>query len=193
MNIDPQELEQDIAEVEEQAEKLSLEELTALGIEAWEIDKEITELEQTLKDRKSDLKKIMERTLPEALMVAGLSEFGFETPAGTRARMMTETKVLGTLRNAPDQEAAIKYLEASGFEGAVKTNVSIDLTEEEREQLEKVMDDIGSVTGKYPNAVRNINAGTLAAFGRQKLKDDPTWDFAKVGLNAYPNTKFTAR
>lgn len=166
--------------------------LRDLGTKALEIETEIETLELTLKALKKDLEKIMRYAIPQALSVAGIDEFGV-THDGGEARIKMEIKVVGTLRNAPDEDAAVAYLEASGLAGAVKSVIELDFTEGEREVAESLLPQLTELTGKYPNLSRSINPQTLMAFVRQKLKEDPTWDYEKVGISAFPQAKFTKR
>jgi len=183
------ELEEDILEMGQEDHSA----LQKLGTAAWALDAEIALLESDIAAKKKALRKLLERDLVESMGAAALAEFGFTTPSGSKARMCTETKVRGSLRYAPDQEEAVAFLESTGFKGGVKTNVSIDLTEEERSDLERMCDNINRATGKHTNVTRQVNPQTLMAYGREKLKYDPTWDYEKVGLTAITSVKFTTR
>lgn len=167
--------------------------LQQLGEEAYELDLSITALEAEAKAKKKALNKLLEKAIPEAMTEQGLGEFGFATPDGGNARLSTFVKVVGSLRYAPDQEEAVTYLEASGFTGGVKTVVSVDFTEGEREAAETLTEAILHTSGREAMVARDLNAQTLMAFARKKLKDEPEWDYAKVGLTAMPMAKFTRR
>lgn len=56
-----------------------------------------------------------------------------------------------------------------------------------------ILPQLEALTGKHPHLSRSINAQTLMAFVRQKLKEDPTFDYERVGITAYPQAKFTKR
>lgn len=166
--------------------------LTELGLTALEIENSIADLEATLKGRKKELEKLMRYAIPQALTVAGIPEFGFEHPGG-KARIAKEMKVVGTLRNAADEDEAVEYLEEAGLRGAIKSSVTMDFTEEERELAEQLMPALQELTGKHPLLARNIHPSTLASFVRQKMAEDPTFDYEKVGFMAFPQAKFTIR
>jgi len=185
--MDMQDLQEDI----EEATPTDI--LRELGKKAFLLDAAISELTADAAARKKALTTLLEKEIPEAMTEAGLGEFGFETPEGGNARMTAGVKVVGSLSKAPDQEAAIRYLEETGFEGVVKTALTVDLTEEERGKMEDMMSAIKGATNKYPHAERKLSPATLAAFGRQKIAEDPTWDFEKVGLTAIRAAKFTKR
>jgi hypothetical protein len=47
--------------------------------------------------------------------------------------------------------------------------------------------------GRHPTMIRKLAPATLMSFVRNKLAEDPTFDFAKVGTLAFPRAKFTTR
>jgi hypothetical protein len=166
--------------------------LTELGMLALGIEQSISELEATLKSKKKELEGVMKYAIPQALNAAGIPEFGFEHEGG-KARIKNEIKVVGTLKNAADEDDAVGYLENAGLRGAIKSSVTMDFTEEERELAEQLMPALQELTGKHPFLARNIHPSTLAAFVRQKISEDPTFDFERVGFTAFPMAKFTVR
>jgi len=167
--------------------------LTDLGIAAYELELAITEAEAGVKQMKKSLEKIMRYAIPNALTEAGIPEFGFETPDGRKPRVVMDTKVAGSLRQAPDEEAAVAYLEACGFEGGIKSVIQIDFTEDEREAAQDLMGRIEELAHKYPHMSRSVHPKTLASFARDAAKLNPDFDFKKVGLVAFPQAKFSRR
>jgi len=167
--------------------------LNDLGLLALEIEGRIKDLNDALSAEKKDLDKVMMRLIPEMMNELAIDEYGFDTPDGGRARLTLGTKVVGSLRNAPDEGAAVRYLEETAFEGGVKTVVSVDFTEAERDAASALMADVIELSGKHPTMGRSIAPSTLAAFGRTKLAEDSTWNFEMVGLKAFATSKFTKR
>lgn len=191
-DFDPEELIEDAAEMEEAAKDDRS--LVELGLAAWHLDQDIAATELALKSKKKLMMEMQEKIIPAKLTELGLPAFEFETPEGKVARIANSTRILGSLNYAEDQEAAVQYLEESGLKGGVKTIVSIDFVEDEREAAEEFAEGINrNSNARQANITRQITPATLASFARSKLKDDPTWDFAKVGLTAYPFAKFTKR
>lgn len=166
--------------------------LTDLGTKALELELEIEALEAQAEGMRKDLDKIMRYAIPQAMAQVGIDEFGVAHDGG-EARIKMEMKVVGTLRNAPDEEAAVAYLEASGLPGVVKSIIELDFNENERDMADSLIPQLAALTGKSPQLMRSINAQTLMAFVRQKLKEDPTFDYEKVGITAFPKAKFTKR
>jgi len=159
----------------------------ALGIED-----NIASMETALSEEKKRLERIMRYAIPDRLAQVGVDEFGFEMPDGRRPRIKMEVKVLGSLNAAPDMEAAVEYLEAAGMKGTIKSVIEIDYTEDERELAKEMLERIER-EGRHPTMIRKLSPPTLMAFVRQKLAEDPNFDFAKVGTMAFPRAKFTTR
>jgi hypothetical protein len=180
------------ADVEEAASEFDGVGLTELGQKALEIEEQISVLGGQVTGLKKSLERIMQYAIPEALSVAGIDEFGFATATGN-ARVRMATRVLGTLRSAPDEDAAVAYLEEEGFSGAIKSVLQVDFTEGERDQADAMAQQIQELNDKYPTVTRVIHPQTLMAFVRAKLTDDPSFDYEKVGATAVPMSKFTQR
>lgn len=181
------------ADAKAAAEEYDGSDLTALGERAWTLEIQIAEAEASVKALKKDLEKIMRYAIPQALTAAGVDEFGFDNANGDRCRIGMEMKVVGSLRQAPDEDAAVHYLEDSGLAGVIRKSVSLDFAEDEAEEAENLVVAIEGITGRYPQLTRTIHPSTLAAFVREKLREDPTWDYEKVGFTAFPQAKFTKR
>lgn len=166
--------------------------LQELGRDALALENEIAALEGAAREKKKKLERIMRYSIPKELAQIGIDEFGVEVDGGT-ARIKMDTKVVGSLRNAPDEEEAVLYLEAEGLAGVVRSEVTMDFPEDERDKASHLAALIKGATNREPFVKRDINAQTLMAFVRAKLKEDPTFDYAKVGITAFPQAKFTKR
>ena len=185
-----------INDMEEEAEKAKKEfkgvDLTKLGEEAYFLEAKIAEAEAMQKAFAKQLEKIIRHSISQALAVAGVNEFGFDGPEG-RCRIALETKVVGTLANADDTEAAVAFLEESGLKGVIRKTISLDFPMEDAEEADTTAERIRAMTNRDLLVSQNIHPSTLAAFVRSKLREDPTWDYAKVGFTAFPQAKFTKK
>ena len=166
--------------------------LKDLGALALSIEESIEAQEKALAEDKKKLERIMRYAIPDKLSQVGVDEFGFELPDGRRPRIKMEIKVVGSLNAAPDMEAAVEYLEEAGMKGTIKSVIEIDYTEDERELAKEMLERIER-EGRHPVMIRRLAPPTLMAFVRQKLAEDPNFDFAKVGTLAFPRAKFTTR
>ncbi len=156
---------------------------------ALALEEEIADGEEKVKALKKDLEGIMGSMLPQLMQQAGVVEFG--TADGSRIKL--GPKAYGSLRQAPNEEEAVAYLEANGFEGGVLTKLVMDFTESEREAAAEAAKNLSEATHKQATLGRQINAQTLMAFCREKVAEDPTFDAAKVGVTVFTAAKFTKR
>lgn len=173
-------------------EEFSDQGLKDLAILALTIEDNITSMEDALSEEKKKLERVMRYAIPDRLAQVGVDEFGFEMPDGRRPRIKMEVKVVGSLNAAPDMEEAVEYLEASGMKGTIKSVIEIDYTEDERDLAKEMLERIER-EGRHPTMIRKLAPPTLMAFVRNKLAEDPNFDFAKVGTLAFPRAKFTTR
>lgn len=180
------------AEAERAKAEFSDQGLKDLAALALSIEETIASIEDTLADEKKRLERIMRYAIPDKLAQVGVDEFGFEMPDGRRPRIKLEIKVLGSLNAAPDMEEAVEYLEAAGMKGTIKSVIEIDYTEDEREEAKEMLERIAA-EGRHPTMIRKLAPATLMSFVRNKLAEDPKFDFAKVGTLAFPRAKFTTR
>lgn len=188
MNID--DMEQDAAE---QAANVDPSTLNELGQQAWALEQKIAESEATTKGLKKILEGLMMHDIPTALSAAGVDEFGFENSEGNMCRIAKEIKVRGSLNGAPDLDDAIAYLEDQGLSGVVRAKLEIDFSMDEEGQAVTLANQIEQSLGRPALLQKSIHPSTLTSFVRDKLKEDSTFDFAKVGCTAYPQARFTKR
>lgn len=161
--------------------------------EAHALAEAIDDLETQAAAKKRKLDDLMKRVLPDRMMADGLKSIDWVDDSGKEIRLMLEDKVVGSLSYAPDEDAAVAYLEAEGFAGAVKTVLQTDFTEEEKELAYQALEIVEADVGRKFSLKRTINPQTLMAFGRARIADNPDFDFEKVGLKHWTQTKFTKR
>jgi hypothetical protein len=186
--IDAEQMADDLAPSEEDAVGLG-----ELGQLALDCEVRIKALQDQVKTETAYLNRVMTHLIPAMMAEIGLDEFGFNTEDGGRARLMLGTVLQGSLRYAPDEAEAVRYLEENGFPGGVLTEMSVSFTEDERGEIEVLMDNIKDNTGKSAHVERKINPSTLKAFVRSQLEADPTWDYEKVGIKAWQASTFSQR
>lgn len=160
---------------------------------AYKVTAEIEDLEAQVKARKKELETLMKGVLPRRMIADGIEAIDWKDDQGNEVRLMLENKVVGSLNYAPDEEAAIAYLEAEGFSGGVKTVLATEFTEEEREQAYQALEISERDIGRKFHLKRVVNPQTLMAFARARMHDNPSFDFERIGLRHWPQTKFTKR
>lgn len=160
----------------------------AVGL-ALEIEEKIYDLTARLKVHKKSLDQMMTITLPQLMQEAGVPEFG--TEGGARIKLGPSG--YGSLGYAPDEEAAVAYLDSKGFTNALKSTVTVDFTESEREDADKLLETLREHFEKFGSLKRNIHAGTLKAFCLEQMAEDPTFDPSILGITIISQAKFTKR
>jgi hypothetical protein len=154
---------------------------------------DIEAMEEQLSVMKKELEKLMTGVLPRRMIADGISAIDWKDENGNEIRLMLEDKVVGSLNYAEDEDAAIAYLEAEGFSGVTKTVLSTEFAEEERDKAYQALEVVQKDIGRQFYLKRVINPQSLMAFGRARIKENPNFDFKLVGLNYWPQTKFTKR
>lgn len=169
------------------------EKIDTIAKKAHAVDAEIRDLEHQVAQKKRELKVLMEHVLPLRMNEIGIPEIGVKLDDGSSARIVLETKIVGSLSGAADQDKAVAYLEQEGFSAAVKTILSSEFSEDERDKAWQALKICEEDLGRTFSLKREINPQTLMAFGRRRLKENPAFDFELVGLRAWPQCKFTKR
>lgn len=184
-----EQMERDARLAEEEADGKDLQQLgqEALDLEALKASHE-AEVERLNKQ----LERLMRYSIPAALRAAGTSGYDFHHAGGV-ARITTDIKVVGSLSNAEDKQAAIEYLEENGLLGVFKTKIDVEFGKDDEEQARRIYELLRNNTNNPVELDKTIHPMTLIAFVRHKLKEDPTFDFEKVGCVAMTKAKFTKR
>ena len=184
-------MEKDAAEAAAAIAEFGDQTLTELGILALTLGDQIDHFEEERKVLSKRLDRLMRYAIPERLKVLGVDEYGFEHEGG-KARIVLDLAVFASLNKAPDLDEAVAYLEANGLSGVVKTVVSVPFLEDQREEAEALAQML-EAAGIHPEIAKSIHASTLRAFIANKLKDDPSFDYEKVGATVFPQAKFTKK
>jgi len=185
-----EDMEAESAAAHEQGDNSSLAEL---GMKALALETSIADLTEVMKEKKRDLDALMTGAIPKALDLAGIPGFEFEDADGEIHRIRKDLLVTASLKNAPDLDAAIQYLEANGMGGGVSVKLTLDFVESEREFAEGVAQSLSEGVmgqGLEPTIDRTVNPSTLRAFVKRKMQEADGFDPEIVGAEAFPRAKF---
>lgn len=114
-----------------------------------------------------------------------LAEIG--TPVWDTDGVPVELKVVvrGTLNSAPDEAAAVEYLRAHDFSFPLKTVLTVEFTEEERDMCAVLAKSIAAATGKGVEYARTVHWTQLASWASERLADGQPTDLARIGLTSW--------
>lgn len=167
-----------------------LKEITKLATLQITLEDEVASLEDQLKDKKAELRKVSEDDLPEALEAAGVTEFTLKN-----GRKVELAKSYHAAITEANKYAAFAWLRQRGFDGIIKHAVTFTF---DRGQDNLATEVVRRVLKGYPqlkDAVEDketVHPQTLKAFVKEQMEegsDIPTEPFgifvrrvAKIGV-----------
>lgn len=156
--------------------------VAALAKRAKELDKEITDLEKILSDKKENHRKLTEEALPEALATLGMSSFQMEDGSS-----VTIKPFYGASIKAERQAEAFAWLRDHGYDDLIKNTVSVRFGKGEDELCSRLLSNLKG-TGFVPEQSQKVEPMTLKAWVKEQVekgKDFPTELFgAYIGKKA---------
>lgn len=142
----------------------SLGEVSELARQLVTMQDEVKDLESMLKNRKEDLRKLQEQTLPDALIELGLSEVALENGV----KIETKQFYRASIPKAKEDEA-FAWLRDNGHGDLVKHVVSLRFDREEDEQARELIEDLRD-KGLDPENKQSVHPMTLRAFARERIE-----------------------
>lgn len=153
-----------------------LKEITDLGEELRKLTSKISDLELQLATLSEQKKKISELRLPELMMAAGMESFTLED--GT-------SMTLDTFYNAKIPEdrqiEAFTFLESTGQDAIIKSQVSLAFGKGEREK-ENIAVQVLTEAGVPFERKRGIHPMTLKAFVKDAIESGQTLPLDAFGV-----------
>ena len=130
------------------------------------IEDEIAELEERLKDKKSDADHISSKVIPELLAEQGLSEI--KLADGSKVSVRKEFRA--TLpKDEVRRDAAYKWLRDQGLGDIIKNNVSVTFGKGEDDKAQSLID-LAVENGYEPNQKSDVAWNTLTALYEERVK-----------------------
>lgn len=166
---------------EQDAEALKVEDTSLAGVaklgkRAKELEKEITDLETTLKERKEHFRKLTEEVIPEALTELGMKNFTMEDGSFIDIKPFYSASVSEARR-----AEAFQWLRDHGFDDIIKNTVSVQFGRGEDELCARLLSLLGQ-QGFPANQAEKIEPSTLKAWVREQVERG----------NAFPQELFGA-
>lgn len=153
----------------------------AAAIGEWaKLDAEKTALDAKVKEIVASMNEMKMKQFPDLLAAFGSLSF---TDEATGLVLGLETLVTGGLSKTDVQkrDAQLAYIVANGGAPLVRTAIEVVFDRGDAEKAQKFIADVKAL-GVDPNVTESIHAGSLAAWGRDKLEAGAEIDFEKAGL-----------
>jgi len=149
---------------------------------ALQLEREIAELDETVKERKESLRMLTETRIPEALAELGMSSFRMADGSSIEVKPFYSASI-----PAERKGEAYEWLRQHGYDDIIKNTVSVQFGRGEDEDAGKMLDLVRQ-SGWIPDQAEKIESMTLKAWVREMVEQGvefPTELFgAHVGLKA---------
>ena len=138
--------------------------LAALGKRAKLLEKEVTDLETVLKERKEQYRKLTEESIPEALASLGMK--GFVMDDGSQ---VTVKPFYGASIPEARRAEAYQWLRDHGFDDIIKNTVSVRFGRGEDELCARLLNLLGT-QGFPAEQAEKIEPATLKAWAKEQVE-----------------------
>jgi len=142
----------------------ALSSVSALGKRAKIMEKEILDLEQSLKESKEHYRKLTEEVIPEALSELGMK--GFTMDDGSQ---ITVKPFYGASIPEARRPEAYQWLRDNGFDDIIKNTVSVRFGRGEDELCARLLN-LLSVQGFPAEQAEKIEPSTLKAWVKEQVE-----------------------
>lgn len=167
MFVTDEELRADAAEQkQEQAKKLSLEEVVALAEQLKEYEAAIITLEDQLQFKKEVYRELSEKTLPEAFHILGINSLSLKS-----GETIGLQEMIGCSITEENRAAAHSWLRENGFGDIIKNQVTVEFGKEEDEKAREFASTTALESGGLVSLNEKVHPSTLKAFVKERLKN----------------------
>lgn len=149
--------------VEASNEGLAL--ISSLAQAQYDAALKVAQKEDELKDAKEELRTIAEVDLPEAMKQCGVKDF--TTTTGLKITLKEDVNVGIT---AARQQEAYDWLKANGFDGLIKSDLSLHFDREHAKDADKLVEKL-SKQGYEVEFKQGVHYQTLKAFVKERMAD----------------------
>lgn len=160
----PDFISQQSAETAPEVAEEGLSVVSKLAQHQLELQAEINDLEESLKQVKEKLTKVSTVLLPEAMEQYGMEEF--KLTSGEKIKI---DPVIGATISKANQTQAFKWLEDNGLSDIIKTAVTVELTHSEGEKI-KELQNILNEKGFIIKTKTAVHASTLKATVKELIE-----------------------
>jgi len=150
--------------------------IAALARRAKTLEKEISEIEETLNERAEQYRKLTEQTIPEAMAETGMKKFVMEDGS-----MIDIKPFYGASIPKARQAEAYQWLRDHGFDDIIKNTISVRFGRGEDELSVRLLNLLG--TQGYPaEQAQKVEPQTLKAWVKERVEKGEVVDTELFGV-----------
>jgi len=138
--------------------------IAALAKRAKELEKEVEDLEQVMKERKDQLKKLTEQSIPEALAQTGMKGFVMDDGSKIELKAFYSASI-----SAARKAEAFQWLRDHGMDDIIKNTVSVRFGRGEDELCSRLLGLLGD-QGYPAEQAEKIEPMTLKAWVKEQVE-----------------------
>jgi hypothetical protein len=166
---------------ENDADALKVSDETVTGIaglarRAKLLEKEISDLTDSLKEKEENYRKLTEQTIPEAMAEAGMRKFVMEDGS-----LVDIKPFYGASIPKARQAEAFDWLRKNGFDDIIKNTVSVRFGRNEDELCRRLLDLLGQ-QGYPAEQTEKIEPQTLKAWVKERVEKGQPVDSELFGV-----------
>jgi hypothetical protein len=166
---------------ENDADALKVSDETVTGIaglarRAKLLEKEISDLTDSLKEKEENYRKLTEQTIPEAMAEAGMRKFVMEDGS-----LVDIKPFYGASIPKARQAEAFDWLRKNGFDDIIKNTVSVRFGRNEDELCRRLLDLLGQ-QGYPAEQTEKIESQTLKAWVKERVEKGQPVDSELFGV-----------
>jgi hypothetical protein len=150
--------------------------IAGLARRAKLLEKEILDMEETLKERSEQYRKLTEQTIPEAMAEAGMKKFVMEDGSTVDVKPFYSASI-----PKARQEEAFRWLRERGCDDLIKNTVSVRFGRNEDELCTRLLHLLGQ-QGYPAEQAQKIEPQTLKAWVKERVEKGQPVDTELFGV-----------
>lgn len=157
----------------------ALKSVSSIAERAVALEDEISALEELLKRKNEEYRRITEHELPEAMQDVGMKDFRLNDGSRVEAKPIVRASPKEDMR-----PAMFRWLRENNLGDIIKTNVTVAFPAGREKEASALCDVIAKVAGEnvHPELSEMVHPQTLTAFVRRQLTDGKPLPLATFGV-----------
>lgn len=147
---------------------------------------EVAKLTESIEKAKAELSRTKREDLPELMRELGLAQIKLSTGETITIRDDVAARI-------PEEKraAAFDWLTEHGFDGIIKTSITVNYGRGETKQAVADAEEIQRLTKHLASLEENVHPQTLRAFIRERMEAGEVVPFDLFGVHPYSEAKIT--